>query len=98
MTNEIASIILEYVRAKRGRLTYISEVTNINRQEFCVEKMFKMKFHRLLRIFFAMTLCLDWDEMFTMLRRIGRVVLDYAEKYDEWLLTSSDEEVAYENN
>ncbi len=98
MTNEIASIILEYVRAKRGRLTYISEVTNINRQEFCFEKMVKMKFFRQLRIFFAMSLCLDRDEQKAMWSRMGGVMVDYADKYDESLLTSSAEEVAYENN
>lgn len=91
LTSEVAGIVLEYVKAKKGRLTWISEVTGINRREFNRHGLAKMKFHRLLRILYALSLCMDEEVFKEFMTEISDTILDYADAYDECLLTNADE-------
>ena len=50
LTSEVAGIILKYVKAEKGRLTRISEDARINRKEFNIRGLSKMRLHRQMRL------------------------------------------------
>ena len=50
LTGIIAGIIIDTIREKKGRLTEISDQCVINRQEFDVEGLAKMKLDRFVRL------------------------------------------------
>ena len=61
-TSEVAGIILNHLREKKGRLTEVSDLCNINRKELNRKGLAKMKMHRLLRLIYAMELVLPYPE------------------------------------
>ena len=91
LTSEVSGIIMNYVREEKGRLTWISEVTGINRKEFTRRGLAKMKLYRLLRIIYALSLRLDEDEMMHIMEEVLGVIYEYVDDYDECLLTRSDD-------
>ncbi len=50
LTSNIVGIILDTIREKKGRLTEISDLSVINRQEFDVEGLANMKLNRFIRL------------------------------------------------
>ena len=66
LTREIAGIILRYVRNEKGRLSEISRDSRINRREFTIRGLAKMKLHRLLRILYDLCLELPYAEYMKM--------------------------------
>ena len=86
MTSEIAGIILQHVRNHKGRLSEVSDDCRINRREFNVRGISKMKFHRLLRIFYDLLLILTYAEFTKMMEEIINTLKDYADEYDYTVL------------
>lgn len=86
MTSEIAGIILRYVRNRKGRLSEVSDDCRINRREFNVRGLSKMKFHRLLRIFYDLFLIMSLAEFVKMFEEIHNTLKDYADEHDYTLL------------
>lgn len=84
--NYLAVLILQVVREKRRRLTYVSDICRINRKEFTEEGLAKMRLSRLTRILYALYLILEPEELEDMERRIHEMFKQYAEQYDEQLL------------
>ena len=66
LSREVAGIILRYVKNRKGRLTQMSEDSRINRREFNVQGINKMRLHRLLRILYALHLELPYAEYMKM--------------------------------
>lgn len=86
MTSEIAGIILQHVRNHKGRLSEVSDDCRINRREFNVRGISKMKFHRLLRIFYDLLLILTYAEFTKMMEEIINTLKDYADEHDYTVL------------
>ena len=86
LTREIAGIILRYVRNEKGRLSEISRDSRINRREFTIRGLAKMKLHRLLRILYDLCLELPYAEYMKMTDEIRQTISDYANEYDYTLL------------
>ena len=86
LTREIAGIILRYVRNEKGRLSEISRDSRINRREFTIRGLAKMKLHRLLRILYDLCLELPYAEYMKMMDEIRQTISDYTDEYDYALL------------
>ena len=86
LTRDIAGIILRYVRNEKGRLSEISRDSRINRREFTIRGLAKMKLHRLLRILYDLCLELPYAEYMKMMDEIRQTISDYANEYDYTLL------------
>ena len=86
MTSEVASIILRYVKSYKGLLTLVSDESKINRSEFNVRGLSKMKLHRLLRILYVLGLELRGDDFQKMMDEIRDTITDYVDQYDFTLL------------
>ena len=87
LTSSIAGIILKYVKSETGRMTWISDTAGINRREFNRNGLAKMKLHRLLRIIYALALCMDEEQFENLMYDISDSIVEYMEHYDETLLT-----------
>lgn len=86
LTSKIAGIILQHVRTPKGRLTEISDMCRINRKEFTVRGLSKMRLHRLLRIIYALHLEASYVENKRMAEEIYDTIQDYSDEYDYTLL------------
>lgn len=86
LTSMVAGIVLQRVRSEKGRLTEISELSKINRREFTVRGLSKMRMHRLLRIFYALTLVMTYHQFKLMMDEIHDAVREFSDKYDYDLL------------
>ena len=86
LTSEVAGIILRHVRNPKGRLTEVSELCRINRREFTIRGISRMKFHRLLRIFYALSLVVRYEEYKQMTDELRDVIQDYSDEYDYVLI------------
>lgn len=86
LTSEVASIILRYVKSYNGLLTLVSDESKINRREFNVRGLSKMKLHRLLRILYVLGLELRGDDFQKMMDEIRDTITDYVDEYDFTLL------------
>ena len=82
LTSEVAGIILRHVRNPKGKLTEISELCRINRKEFNVRGLSKMKLHRLLRIIYALALTMSYDQYRKMTDEVRDVIWEHEECYD----------------
>lgn len=82
LTSEVAGIILRHVRNPKGKLTEISDLCRINRKEFNVHGLSKMKLHRLLRIIYALALTMGYDQYRKMMDEIRDVIWENEECYD----------------
>lgn len=82
LTSEVAGIILRYVRTPKGRLTEISDLCSINRKEFNVRGLSKMKLHRLLRIIYALALIMSYEQYRKMMNEVRDVIWEQEECYD----------------
>lgn len=87
LAKKFAEIILQYLRSKKGRLTRISDMCSINRREFTIEGLSRMKISRLLVILYAMELELYYDEYEQMIKELWQTFEDFATQYDALLLT-----------
>jgi hypothetical protein len=85
-TSEVAGIILNHLREKKGRLTEVSDLCNINRKELNRKGLAKMKMHRLLRLIYAMELVLPYPEYDKMWSEILDKIQEFADNYDCTLL------------
>jgi hypothetical protein len=85
LTSMIAGIILREVRNPqcKGRLTQISDVCRINRREFNVRGLSKMKLHRLLRIIYALALVMTPSQFERMMSEVRNTIVDLADEVDE---------------
>lgn len=81
-TSEVAGIILNHLREKKGRLTEASDLCNINRKELNRKGLAKMKMHRLLRLIYAMDLVLPYPEYDKMWSEILDKIQEFANVYD----------------
>lgn len=86
LTSKVAGIILQHVRNPKGRLTEISDMCKINRKEFNVRGLSKMKGHRLLRILYAIYLVVGYAEKKQMSDEFFDIFQDFADEYDFTLL------------
>lgn len=86
LTSKVAEIILRRVRMEKGRLTMVSDLSRINRKEFNIKGLSKMKMHRLLRIIYALALVLNEDEYRKMMNEMRDVIWEDMEYYDFLLL------------
>lgn len=82
LTSEVAGIILRHVRNPKGKLTEISELCRINRKEFNVRGLSKMKLHRLLRIIYVLALTMSYDQYRKMTDEVRDVIWEHEECYD----------------
>jgi hypothetical protein len=83
LTGIIAGIILDTIREKKGRLTEISDQSVINRQEFDVEGLAKMKFDRFVRLSETMARTLPKKRYEQMKSEISREFWDNIEGKEE---------------
>lgn len=81
-TSEVAGIILNHLREKKGRLTEVSDLCNINRKELNRKGLAKMKMHRLLRLIYAMELVLPYPEYDKMWSEILVKIREFSNVYD----------------
>ena len=81
-TSEVAGIILNHLREKKGRLTEVSDLCNINRKELNRKGLAKMKMHRLLRLMYAMELVLPYQEYDDMWTDILVKIREFSNVYD----------------
>lgn len=72
LTGIIAEIIIDTIREKKGRLTEISDLCVINRQEFDVDGLAKMKFGRIVRLSQAVAQALPRKRCEEMLQEIAK--------------------------
>lgn len=86
MSSDVAAIVLRYVRNKKGRLTQVSDDCRINRREFNISGLNKMRLHRLLRIVYDLYLELPYSEFVKMTDEIRDIIKDYGDEYDYTLL------------
>ena len=81
-TSSVAGIILNHLREKKGRLTEVSDLCNINRKELNRKGLAKMKMHRLLRLIYAMELVLPYPEYDKMWSEILDKIREFSNVYD----------------
>ena len=81
-TSSVAGIILNHLREKKGRLTEVSDLCNINRKELNRKGLAKMKMHRLLRLIYAMDLVLPYPEYDKMWSEILDKIREFSNVYD----------------
>jgi hypothetical protein len=86
LTSKVAGIILEHVRSKKGRLTELSDWCRINRKEFNIRGLSQMKFHRLLRILYALHLECEYYEWKQLWDEISETIQEFSDEYDFTLL------------
>lgn len=86
LTSEVVGIILLHVRNKKGRLTKISDDSKINRKEFNSSGLAKMKFHRVIRLLYAIAFELTYAEYKQMMNEIRDTITEWSDKYDYTLL------------
>jgi len=86
LTSKVASIILQHVREPKGRLTEISDLCHINRREMNIRGLSRMKFHRLLRLIYALSVALRPDEYYEMTDDILFAIQEFSDKYEYDLL------------
>lgn len=86
LTSEVAGIILDTVREKRGRLTEISDLCKINRSKFNVRGFSQLRVHQMLRIVYALAVILNYEDYRAMMTRIARAIEDFSDEYDYMLL------------
>ena len=86
LTSEVAGIILNHLREKKGRLTEVSDLCNINRKELNRKGLAKMKMHRLFRLLYAMELVLPYNEYKEMWTKILDKIREFSGNYDYTLL------------
>ena len=86
LTSEVAGIILKYVKAEKGRLTRISEDARINRKEFNIRGLSKMRLHRQMRLNHSLYLEMTHEEYYRMWDEINDIVSYYGDNFDYILL------------
>ena len=86
LTSSVAGIILRQVKKEKGRLTEVSDLCRINRSEFNVRGLSKMKLHRLLRIVYALTLVTPYNDYRQMMDEVRNTISNYSDMYDFTLL------------
>jgi hypothetical protein len=83
LTSKLAGIILQYARMKEGRLTRVSDMCRINRNEFNIRGLSCMKFHRLVRLIYALHLDLGYHDSQQLVEDIKAALDKFAYEYDE---------------
>lgn len=86
LTKVMAELILQQVRHKRGRLTWVSRESHINRSEFCVERLVTMRFYRAMRIFYILVTTQNRSEFMQMMNTFWEIVEDTNTEYNKLLL------------
>ena len=86
LTHEVAGIILDTVREKKGRLTEISDLCRINRKHFNVKGFSQLRMHQLLRVVYALAVVLNYEDYRDMMARIARTIESYSDEFDYMLL------------
>lgn len=86
MTNEVAGIILQYLRDVKGRTTEVSNLSGINRREINRKGLVKMKMNRLLRLVYTMLLIMPPQSSEAMWQDILKKIREFADYYDFILL------------
>lgn len=82
LTGRIASTMLQAIKEERGRLTAVSDMCSINRQEFDVEGLSKMSLSRLIRLGAAMAIIMPKKRYIQMTQDISEIfqqTVDYLE-------------------
>lgn len=87
LTSAVAGIILHHLRDFKGRLTEVSDLSNINRRELNRKGLAKMKMHRLLRLVYAMALVLPYREFDLMWKDILDEIRNFSDDFDCTLLS-----------
>lgn len=86
LTNEVAGIILQYLRDVKGRTTEVSNLSSINRREINRKGLVKMKMNRLLRLVYTMLLIMPPQSSEAMWQDILKKIREFADYYDFILL------------
>ena len=86
LTHEVAGIILDTVREKKGRLTEISDLCRINRKHFNVKGFSQLRMHQLLRIVYSLAVIMRYEEYRAMMEQISRTIENFSDNYDYLLL------------
>ena len=81
MSNDIAGIILQKIREKKGRLSIISDESSINRKHFNVEDFTKMTHYQQTRIFYCLALYLPDGEFEALTDELRETILKYKKEY-----------------
>lgn len=82
MSNDIAGIILQKIREKKGRVSIISDESRINRKHFNVKDFTRMPLYQLTRIFYCLALFLPIGEFIVLIDEIRKTILKYKQDYD----------------
>ena len=85
LSKMFAEIILQQVRSQRGRLTMVSDLCGINRNEFQVEKFTNMRFYRTVRIFYILLTIVNYEEFKQMMDKLWETVQDTCDEYENLL-------------
>lgn len=80
LTSKVAGIILKTLREQKGRLTQVSDLCKINRREFNIRGLSKMKFHRQLRIIYALAVVLPALRYEQLMNEVSNEILDFADE------------------
>lgn len=93
LSGRIVSIILKAIREEKGRLTAISDLSVINRQEFDVEGLMKMRFDRFIRVSSAIAFMLPRKRYEQMKQDISEVFWNAIENMEngEELISNEDD-------
>ena len=82
LTSELAGIILQHVRNPKGRLTEISDLCGINRKYFTRKGMARMRFHQMVRLFYALALIGERWEYEEMMAEFNALLAEWAEAFE----------------
>ena len=97
LSGRIVNIVLKAIREEKGRLTAISDLSVINRQEFDVEGLQKMRLDRFIRVGSAMAVMMPRKRYEQMKQEISEVFWNAIESMENGEELNGNEDDADNN-
>ena len=94
LVSKCAGVILDAVRSERGRLTFVSGESQVNRQYFNRKKFRTLKLFRVIRVLYVLAMEMERDEFIMIGDKVFEEIWDMQ---DDWGYDLLDEKSHTEN-